>query len=271
MKNFTAANQKGGVGKTNTNCNFAHFLAKLENPTVIVNGDEQEDTNDNMAEYALPSVQTHQLFGTESLRLPPVLGQLTLIASDREKMRELEESDIDDVELVRNLRARLAELAPHFKYAVFDTAGANSRIANAFLVVSHFVTVPTKIDEHSIRESVETIGRIGGIKAHPDPELRNENLTFLGLLVNEYDPRQPWQVKQFNKLQEDYGHLMVPFPITDRQAYREAVSARVPVWRLRDKDGTHIKTAARDAGKEIIPVFMYFQKHMEAPEVEVTQ
>lgn len=267
MKNFAAASQKGGVGKTNTNCNFAHFLVKLENRTLIVNGDEQEDTNDNMAEYALPDIQTHQLFGSEPLNLPPDLGQLTLIASDREKMRELEESDIDDVDLVRNLRARLAELTPHFDYAVFDTAGANSRIANAFLIVSNFVTVPTKIDEHSIREAVETIGRIGGIKAHPDPELRNENLTFLGLLVNEYDPRQPWQVKQFNKLQEDYGHLMVPFPITDRQAYREAVSARVPVWRLRDEDGGHIKTAARDAGKEIIPVFMYFKKHMDAQEV----
>jgi chromosome partitioning protein len=267
MKNFTAANQKGGVGKTNTNCNFAHFLVKLDNRTLIVNGDEQEDTNDNMAEYALPGIQTHQLFGTESLSLPTNLGQLSLIASDREKMREIEESEVDDIELVKNLRARLAELAPYFHYAVFDTAGANSRIANALLIVSNFVTVPTKIDEHSIRESVETIGRIGGIKTHPDPELRNENLTFLGLLVNEYDPRQPWQVKQFKKLQEDYGHLMVPFPITDRQAYREAVSARVPVWRLRDDDGTHIKTAARDAGKEILPVFMYFKKHMDAQEV----
>ena len=266
MKNFTAASQKGGVGKTNTNCTFTHFLVKLEHPAVIINGDEQEDTNDNMAEFLLPNVQTHQLFENKPLHLPPKLGRLTLIASDREKMRELEESDTDDVDLVKNLRARLDELAPHFEYAVFDTAGANSRIANAFLIVSNFVTVPTKIDEHSIREAVETIGRIGGIRTHPDPDLRNENLTFLGLLVNEYDPRQPWQVKQFKKLQEDYGHLMVPFPITDRQAYREAVSARVPVWRLKDEDGTHIKTAARDAGKEIIPVFMYFMKHMNAQE-----
>lgn len=263
MKNFIACSQKGGVGKTNTNCNFAHFLVKINSPTLIINGDEQEDTNDNMAEYAISNIQTHHLFGTVPLRLPLEFGQLTLIASDREKIREIEESDIDDADLVRNLRSRLAELAPNFEYAVFDTAGANSRIANAFLIVSNFVTVPTKIDEHSIREAVETIGRIGGIQTHPDPELRNEHLTFLGLLVNEYDPRQPWQVKQFNKLQEDYGHLMVPYPIMDRQAYREAVSARVPVWSLKDDDGKHIKTAARDAGKEIIPVFMYFKKHMD--------
>lgn len=115
---------------------------------------------------------------------------------------------------------------------------------------------------------METIGRIGGIKVHPDRALRNENLTFLGLLVNEYDPRHPWQVKQFGKLQEDYGHLMVPYPITDRQAYREAVSARVPVWRLKDEQGLHIKTSAREAGKEILTVFAYFKKHMDAQEVK---
>lgn len=267
MKTFSAANQKGGVGKTNTNCSFAHFLAKLEYSTLIVNGDEQDDTNDTMAEYEMHGIQTHLLFGTQPLPLPATFRKLTLIASDREKLREIEESEVDDIDLVRNLRARLVELAPHFEYAVFDTAGANSRIANAFLVVSNFVTVPTKIDEHSVRESVETIGRIGGIKAHPDLELRNENLAFLGLLVNEYDPRQPWQVKQFSKLKEDYAHLMVPYPITDRQAYREAVSARVPVWRLKDENGTHIKTAAREAGREILMVFMYFKNHMDAQEV----
>jgi chromosome partitioning protein len=264
MKKFTAANQKGGVGKTNTNCHFAHFLHDSRNRTLIINGDEQEDTNGTMGEYALPGVYTHQLFGAESLALPEQIGTLTLIASNRDCLREVEESQIDDIELVINLRTRLAELAPHFDYAVFDTAGANSRVANAFLIVSDFASVPTKIDEHSIRESVETMGRIGGIRSHPDPRVRNENLTFLGLLVNEYDPRQPFQVKQFNKLLQEYGHLTVPYPITDRQAYREAVSARVPVWRLKAEGGSHIKTAARDAAREIVAVFSYFKKHMDA-------
>ncbi|WP_208281707.1 ParA family protein [Massilia oculi] len=171
------------------------------------------------------------------------------------------------LQLVINLRARLSELDPHYQYAVFDTAGANSRIANAFLIASDFVAVPTKIDEHSIRESVETIGRIGGVQTHTDPRMRNEKLTFLGILVNEYDPRQPFQVKQFGRLLEEHGDLMVPYAITDRQAYREAVSARVPVWRLRSDDGNHVKTAARDAGKEILTVFAYFKKLMDADEV----
>src|SRR5687767_14314505 len=116
MKTFSAANQKGGVGKTNTNCSFAHFLAKLEYSTLIVNGDEQDDTNDTMAEYELHGIQTHLLFGTEPLRLPATFGKLTLIASDREKLREIEESEVDDIDLVRNLRSRLAELAPNFEY-----------------------------------------------------------------------------------------------------------------------------------------------------------
>lgn len=264
MKKFTAANQKGGVGKTNTNCHFAHFLADSGNATLIVNGDEQEDTNDAMTAFEIPGIRTHDLFTDQPLNIPAGIGKLRLIASNRDRLRELEESTMDDLELVANLRARLADLAPHFAYAVFDTAGANSRIANAFLIVSDFATVPTKIDEHSIRESVETIGRIGGIRAHPSDQFRNEALTFLGLLVNEYDPRQPFQVKQYNLLREEYKHLMVPYPVTDRQAYREAASARVPVWRLRADGAGHIKTAARDAGKEIVAVCSYFKTHMDA-------
>lgn len=268
MKKFSAVNQKGGVGKTNTNCHFAHFLADSGKRTLIVNGDEQEGTNNFMAAYALPGIRTHQLFGSDPMDLPAQMDKLTLIASDRERMKEIEMSEVDDIELVTNLRARLAELAPHFDCAVFDTAGANSRVANAFLIVSDFVAVPTKIDEESIAESVATIGRIGGIRTHAHPLVRNEGLTFLGLLVNEYDPRQPFQVTQYNQLQAAYGHLTVPYPITDRSAYREASTARVPVWRLKDESGKHIKTAAREAGKEIISAFAYFKQHMD---VEVTQ
>lgn len=266
MKKFTAVNQKGGVGKTNTNCHFAHFLADSGHQTLIVNGDEQEDTNDAMSSYEIPGIRTHQLFGVEPLKIPEHTGNLRLIASDRESLRELEESTIDDLDLVMTLRARLNELATHFSYAVFDTAGANSRIANAFLIVSDFAVVPTKIDEHSIRESVETLGRIGGIRSHPNPHVRNEALTFLGLLVNEYDPRQPFQVKQYSMLLAEYKHLMVPYPISDRQAYREAASARVPVWRLKTDGGKHIKTASREAGKEIIAVCSYFKTQMDAKE-----
>lgn len=267
MKTFTAVNQKGGVGKTNTNCHMAHFLADSGNRTLIINGDEQEDTNDAMAAYALSGLRTHQLFGSAPLHVAPCDGNLTLITSDREALRELEESVIDDLDLVINLRARLSELAPHFAYAVFDTAGANSRVANAFLIVSDFAAVPTKIDEHSIRESVETIGRIGGIRSHPNPLVRNATLTFLGLLVNEYDPRQPFQVRQFRQLQTEYQHLLVPLPVTDRQAYREAASGRVPVWRLKSDGASHVKTAAREAGKEMVAVCTYFKAQMDAQAV----
>lgn len=264
MKKFAAVNQKGGVGKTNTNCNFAFFLAECGHRTLLINGDEQEDANDTMADYGLPGLYTHQLFGSESLAIPCQPNKLALMPSQREHLREIEESEVDDLELVCNLIARLEELSPYFDYAVFDTAGANSRIANAFLIASDFATVPTKIDEHSIRETVETIGRIGGIRAHPDLRVRNEKLVFLGILVNEFDPRQPFQVKQLKSLLETHGKLMVPYAITDRQAYREAVSCRVPVWRLTNDDGRHIKTAAREAGKEIHAVFTYFKNLMDA-------
>jgi chromosome partitioning protein len=60
---------------------------------------------------------------------------------------------------------------------------------------------------------------------------------------------------------------MFPKPILDRQAYREAAGAQVPVWRLREsvagENHSRIKSAARDAGKEIRAVFDILMERME--------
>ncbi|MDT1894487.1 hypothetical protein FPK47_33080, partial [Acinetobacter baumannii] len=70
-----------------------------------------------MIQYELPGIRTHHLFGNIPLDTSPPSKMLSLIASDREALREIEESTIDDLQLVVNLRARLAELEPYYEYA----------------------------------------------------------------------------------------------------------------------------------------------------------
>jgi chromosome partitioning protein len=157
----------------------------------------------------------------------------------------------------------LAELAPHFDYMTFDTPGSYSRIANAFLAVSDFVVVPCKIDPFSVDVSAEVIRRIKFIQRHFNPHLVN-----FGILANEFDARQPAQVQDFKELLASHHEYMFPKPIMDRQAYREAAGAQVPVWRLKEgstgESGGRIKSAARDAGKEIRAVFDILLEKMES-------
>lgn len=267
MKKFIPVNQKGGVGKTTTSYNFTHHLAERGFRSGLVDGDEQGNASNAMAPYAVASFTAADLFADKPLPLPPALGRLALIPTDKVRMREIEQCGLEDEVLVANLRDRLAELAPHFDYMTFDTPGSNSRIANAFLAVSDFAIIPCKIDPFSVSVSAEVLMRVMFIQQHFNPGLVN-----FGILANEFDPRQPAQVQDFKQLLASHHQYMFPKPITDRQAYREAAGAQVPVWRLKEggtgDNRNRIKTAARDAGKEIRAVFDILIGKMEGAEVK---
>jgi chromosome partitioning protein len=176
-------------------------------------------------------------------------------------LRAAERSSLDDEQLVANLNARLAELAPRFDYAVFDTAGSNSRIANALLVASNFAMVPCKIDQHSIDVSVEVLKRIHAVQQSLNPRLVN-----LEILPNEYDKRRPVQVTG-QATQElpavhpavlDRGPLGLP-----RGARRWG--AGVEAQRRGDgdaADSARMKTSARLAGHELRAVFSRLHARM---------
>jgi len=268
MKKFIPANQKGGVGKTTTSYNFAHHAADEGFRSGLVDADEQGNASKAMAPYTLAEFNAADLFGDKPLRLPSEFPQPALIATDKIRLREIEQSNLDDDVLVTNLRARLNELAPHLDYITFDTPGSNSRVANAFLAVSDFAIIPCKIDPFSVDVSAEVLMRIMFIQEHFNPGLVN-----LGILANEFDARQPAQVEEFKRLLALYHHYMFPRPICDRQAYREAAGAQVPVWRLTEggngRNRNRIKSAAREAGKEIRAVFGILIGKMESAEVPV--
>jgi chromosome partitioning protein len=264
MKRFIAVNQKGGVGKTFTSYNLAHHLADEGLRVLAGDGDEQANMSSTMTAFAPPGVAMSQLFGSAPLVLPEHGQPITMLLADKEGLRAVERSSLDDGQLVANLNARLAELAPRFDYAVFDTAGSNSRIANALLVASDFAVVPCKIDQDSIDVSVEVLKRIHAIQQSLNPRLVN-----LGILPNEYDKRQPAQVKALDTLLKSFPQFILPFSIADRSAYREARAAGVPVWKLKGEgdgdaaDSARMKTAARLAAHELRAVFSRLHARME--------
>jgi chromosome partitioning protein len=262
MKKFMPANQKGGTGKTTTSYNFTHHVADRGFRSALVDADEQGNATKAMAPYAITEFNAADLFSDKPLPLPKEFPRLVLIPTDRVRLRDVEQSELDDAQLLENLRARLAELAPHLDYMTFDTPGSNSRIANAFLAVSDFVIVPCKIDPFSVDVSAEVIRRIKFIQRHFNP-----NLVNFGILANEFDARQPAQVQDFKELLASHHQYMFPKPIMDRQAYREAAGAQVPVWRLKDgsagENRGRIKSAARDAGREMRAIFDILLERME--------
>lgn len=262
MRKIIPVNQKGGVGKTLVSFNFSHHLADEGNRVLLGDGDEQGNSSRGTDAYALAGVGASRLFGSEPIIVPASMTGLVVLQADKEGLRAVERSELDDMELVANLRARLEELAPHFDYAVFDSPGSNSRVANALLAVSDYAIIPCKLDQDSIDVAAEVAMRVAAIQADWNPALVN-----LGILPNEYDPHQPAQKESLRQLLSLYQSIMFPAYITDRSAYREARAAAVPVWRLRgdgdEQTKNRMKTAVREAGKEIRTVFKMVVERME--------
>ncbi|CAE6850875.1 Sporulation initiation inhibitor protein Soj [Paraburkholderia aspalathi] len=262
MKKKVYVNQKGGSGKSILSYNDAYYLAEQGKRVLFIDGDEQANSSKSLAQFAVPGIGASALFSESPINLPTLPQQIVLLRGDA-GLRQVEKSDKGDDELVTTLRARLAEIADGFDYAVIDTAGANSRVANALVVASDYAVLPCRIDPYSIDVATEVLKRIMFIQKKWNPGLVN-----LGILPNEYDTNSPAQDEWLKQLMSAYKQFVLGAFVTKRSAYREACGEGVPVWRLEsesedDAGKGKVKTAARTAGREVKAVFKMMQDKME--------
>ena len=261
MKKLIFVNQKGGSGKSILSYNMAHYLADQGKRVLFIDGDEQANSSKSLAAFATPGLGALALFGHSFTALPVRQAGITLLHGDA-RLRMVEKTLCTDDVLVTTLRGNLDSIADHFDYAVIDTAGANSRVANALLVASDYAVLPCRIDPYSIDVATEVLRRILSVQQKFNPGLVN-----LGILPNEVDASSGAQHDWINQLSAAYPQFVMAMRVPRRSAYREACAAGVPVWRLRKEnaDGSQgdVKTSARIAGHEVRQVFKIIQNLME--------
>ena len=252
MKKIIYVNQKGGTGKSTIAYNHAYYLAELGKKVLFIDGDEQANSSSSLIDFADPKIVASSLFGNYAINVAKSEHNIVLLQGDS-GLRYVERSNISDEDLVERLKIRLKEISNGFDFAVIDTAGANSRIANALLMVSDFSVLPCKVDPYSINVCKDVLKRIVAIQ-----KSWNKNLVNLGILPNEYDATSPAQVGWLKELIGAFKQFMLGAWVAKRSALREAAGEGIPVWLLQsdETDGkSKVKTSARTAGKEIKAVF----------------
>jgi chromosome partitioning protein len=259
MKKLIFVNQKGGSGKSILSYNMAHFLAEQGKHVLFIDGDKQANSSGSLAAFMSP-LSASDLFGATPIDLAATKQNIALLRGGP-SLREVERSTAQDAELVATVYSRLTDLENGFDYCVIDTAGSNSRVANALLVACDYSVIPCKIDPYSVEVAGEMMVRLKFIKERWNPTLMN-----LGILVNEFDGRQPAQIDGLKQLMGGFRDAMIPAYVSDRSAYREASGEGVPVWRLKAEGEDRPKTSAREAGYEIKAAFKVLQDRMEAAE-----
>ncbi len=256
MKTLVLANQKGGVGKSALATQLAHYLHRQDRKVVVVDLDHQQNTSRPLRDN--PAVTVAEFTSTDLLTDPNVADLPRagiVIVPGHDSLTQLERRREEHNAFATNLRNALKAWAD-FDVCLIDT-NPNPDIRYASAVIStDYLLAPIQLNQ-------EAIEGIYGLINHPRYGITrikatlNPNLTFLGILPNLVEPT-PFQRGNLQALAARFGMRLlcrrdetgaIAFGyIPKRSAMAEAQAASVFLPDLP-------KTAARDAWREVKPVF----------------
>ncbi len=258
MKTLTLTNQKGGVGKSAIVCQFAYYLSKQGHKVLVIDLDHQGNASKALQTSGL--AHTLPVAGSKLLtegfnEFADPQAVITLIAADSELSR-LEKQPEKHNRFANHLSAALKAASPFFDVCLIDTNPCPDIRMTASLVVTDYVLSPVQLNQEALDGIAGLLGMIQGIKKALNPKMN-----FIGILPNLVEAT-PFQKKNFEQLARHFASLMILLDdqkiaaIPTRTAVAEAQAAGQPIWGL-------AKTSAKDAWKQIQPVFTKIANVME--------
>lgn len=233
MKTLVVANQKGGVGKSTLTVHLAWYAAELGARVLIIDLDSQGNSSSTLQEYAC-DVDASELFLEAAPGSVPA-NQVVLIKGDT----KLVDVDRLPAAIAGHFTKHVAALRSQFDLCIIDTAPAAGLRQVAALIAANYVVSPIELETYSIQGITSMMQTIYGVK-----QRFNKSLTFLGMLPSRFNSHSPSQKSALAEILKAYPKLVFPLAIGLRTSIADAVTDRVPVWRVS-------KTAAREAGREM--------------------
>ena len=246
MKILSLANQKGGVGKSTIAVHAAFYAAEAGARVLFVDLDSQANSSSTLQQFASP-VQASALFHDKPISVPALPGPgIVLIAADP----ALVDLDRAPFEVIETFVKQLQGLGSQFDVCILDTAPAPGLRQLGALIASNFVVSPIELENYSIDGIERMLKTIYGVRQN-----FNSNLKYLGMLPNRFNSHSPTQKGALLDLMKHYSDRVLPIALTSRTSIAEALSERIPVWKM-------TKTSAREAGKEMRAVLEAIAKRM---------
>ena len=280
MKTLVLANQKGGVGKSAIATQFAFFMAHRGKRVLHVDLDHQGNSSTAIIKSGLAKVAAYsasEVLAGGVTALPD--AAFVVIAGDT-VLSTLERQPCRHNAFVASLRDFLHAVAGHFDVCVIDTNPNPDIRYAAALIVADFLLSPVELNQEALDGILALLDhpRYGmyKIKRVMNPELR-----FIGLLPNLVEAT-PFQRANLAQLVTSYARFLIALPggshryafVPARTAIAEAQACGSPLWQLRyavsspeegaiDPKTMPLRTAAREAWREVRPVFDEIERQME--------
>lgn len=245
MKRISMAVVKGGQGKTTVAVHLAAYAAQHGLRTLLIDLDDQANATLALEPWQTPSLTANQIFdnGFNPKMLQPT-GPLTVIGAVKGQM------DISTVEdSIEKLSAALTAWDDLFDICIMDTPPSITDNMGAAALNSDYILSPMEPEVFALDGVEQMLGLIEQFK-----EL-NPKLEFLGMLPNRVRNGVERHMRNVKLLREHYAENVIPFSLSNRDAFAEAMEQQVPCWELK-------KSAARLAREEFYAVAKYVLKKM---------
>lgn len=233
-KVVTITNQKGGVGKTSTTFNYAHYLNELGYRILVIDLDGQgnltelffkpEVLNQYVHTTALDMFSENVAANFEPLAHPCGIDVL----ATRRNCHELNNVDTMNLDVAGVFYNNLASLAGSYDFIVIDTPPAPGVRTTSACASADYIYAPVLVDTFAesalegVLSSVESIGK-----------LINAELSLTGVLINGLQDGTDDTKAKYKLLASRIGSALIPTSIRQSKPFSRAQSMRVPVWHLR--------------------------------------
>lgn len=251
MKTISAANQKGGVGKSAVSCHEAFSLAEKNFSVLFIDNDPQGNSSKALLKSLLAAKApfvTIDLYAELDLSDFKPTAQITVVTADRTLSKVARyETDAPFI-----FRENIQKIKGHFDFCIIDNPPTLGLGLIAALVSSDFVFSPIELEDFSIEGLKDLMQTIEGVR-----QRHNTELEYLGIIPNRLNSRDNRQKEKFVKLITAFPDKIIKAPIVQRGSISEALSRGLPVWALIKE-----KAAAKKATEEIRAALDFIENKM---------
>jgi len=234
---LSVANQKGGVGKTTLTAHLAYSALEAGLKVLLVDLDKQGSLSLTFAvDDAVPGLLASRLFDAEVPRTKPeaISPQLAIIRADNGLLA----IDKAENEVIKRPGQTLRKIGRDFDLCLIDTPPLLGVRSLAALTASNYVVTPVSIGLYELAGVADLIQTIHVVRTQGF----NPALKHLGIQLMKTNPRSKESRAAVLDLREAYGDAILPDELPEREAVRQAVAQRKPVW-VSTRGDSHRKAA----------------------------